>query len=115
MLTECIKASMRRIAETAITYRIRYGTEPDGKQLHFGDKMKKMYKNPVCILLLTFFLIWAGASGTVSASSQPETARPSVNGRLHVEGSQLTDASGEAVQLRGVSTHGLAWYPVFIN
>ncbi len=44
-----------------------------------------------------------------------ETARPSVNGRLHVEGTQLVDQEGRPVQLRGVSTHGLTWYPEFIN
>lgn len=33
------------------------------------------------------------------AEAEIETARPSVNGRLHVEGRQLTDAAGKAVQL----------------
>lgn len=42
-------------------------------------------------------------------------ACPSENGALHVEGSQLVDASGNPVQLRGVSTHGLAWYPQYAN
>lgn len=50
-----------------------------------------------------------------AVESPVETARPSVNGRLHVEGGRLTDASGKAVQLRGVSTHGLTWYPDFVN
>ena len=36
-------------------------------------------------------------------------ASPSQNGALHVEGSQLVNAAGDPVQLRGVSTHGLAW------
>ena len=44
-----------------------------------------------------------------------KTARPSVNGRLHVDGSQLRDSAGRAVQLRGVSTHGLTWFPEFVN
>ena len=42
-------------------------------------------------------------------------ASPSQNGALHVEGSQLVDAAGDPVQLRGVSTHGLAWYPQYVN
>ena len=42
-------------------------------------------------------------------------ACPSENGALHVDGSQLVDASGNPVQLRGVSTHGLAWYPEYAN
>ena len=62
----------------------------------------------MCALLLAS-TVPALAAGTV------ETARPSRNGRLHVEGTQLVDASGQAVQLRGVSTHGLTWYPDYIN
>lgn len=34
---------------------------------------------------------------------------------LHVEGSMLCDANGELVQLRGISTHGLAWFPQYVN
>ncbi len=43
------------------------------------------------------------------------TARPSANGALAVEGSSLVDAQGNAVQLRGVSTHGLQWFPEYVN
>lgn len=42
-------------------------------------------------------------------------ACPSVNGRLHVEGGKLCDEKGNEVQLRGVSTHGLAWFPQYVN
>ncbi|MCR5428184.1 MAG: cellulase family glycosylhydrolase [Lachnospiraceae bacterium] len=42
-------------------------------------------------------------------------ACPSVNGALQVIGSQLCDAAGNAVQLRGISTHGLAWFPAYVN
>ena len=35
--------------------------------------------------------------------------------RLHVEGTQLKDVNGEIVQLKGVSSHGLQWYPEYIN
>lgn len=34
---------------------------------------------------------------------------------LHVDGTQLTDSNGNAVQLRGISTHGIAWFPDYIN
>ena len=34
---------------------------------------------------------------------------------LAVEGTQLVDDKGNSVQLRGVSTHGLAWYPGYVN
>ena len=34
---------------------------------------------------------------------------------LHVEGTGLADPEGNAVVLRGVSTHGLAWFPGYVN
>lgn len=55
-------------------------------------------------------------SGTASNSTGKDSfASPSRTGALKVSGNQLTDASGNPVQLRGVSTHGLAWYPDYIN
>ncbi len=40
---------------------------------------------------------------------------PSVAGALHVEGTQLTDSHGNPIQLKGISTHGIAWFPGYIN
>ena len=37
------------------------------------------------------------------------------HGPLHVSGTKLVDANGTPVQLRGVSTLGLAWYSEFVN
>ena len=59
--------------------------------------------------------VQASQNADAAGNALAETARPSVNGKLHVEGTQLVDESGTAVQLRGVSTHGLTWYPDFIN
>ncbi|MBR4718782.1 MAG: cellulase family glycosylhydrolase [Lachnospiraceae bacterium] len=42
-------------------------------------------------------------------------ARPSVNGHLSVKDGNLTDQNGEPVVLRGVSTHGLTWFPDFVS
>ena len=36
-------------------------------------------------------------------------------GALHVEGAHLMNAQNEMVQLKGVSTHGLAWFPQYVN
>ncbi len=45
------------------------------------------------------------------------TPIPTVTGirELHVEGAKLCDENGNQVQLRGISTHGLAWFPQFVN
>lgn len=36
------------------------------------------------------------------------------NRALRVVGTQLTDADGKAIQLRGMSSHGLHWYPEYV-
>ena len=48
--------------------------------------------------------------------SVPVSATPvSEHGALSVSGNSLVDANGRAVQLKGVSTHGLAWFPEYIS
>lgn len=45
----------------------------------------------------------------------PSAAMPSTAGALSVRGAQLVGEDGDPVQLRGVSTHGLAWFPGYVN
>ena len=61
------------------------------------------------LLLAAFPVFHADASQSTDAdapASVESIACPSVNGALHVEGRQLTDEHGNAVQLKGISTHG---------
>lgn len=44
-----------------------------------------------------------------------DISAPSVCGRLSVKGARLVDERGEAVQLKGISTHNLAWFPQYVN
>lgn len=37
------------------------------------------------------------------------------HGALRVDGANLTDANGEPYQLFGMSTHGIAWFPQYVN
>lgn len=48
-------------------------------------------------------------------TEQPGEAENAESMALHVDGTQLKDAQGNAVQLRGLSTHGLSWYPQYVN
>ena len=57
----------------------------------------------------------AAAQEAPVEKAAPPAPTPSTTGALKVTGAQLTDAAGEPVQLRGVSTHGLAWYPQYVN
>ena len=40
---------------------------------------------------------------------------PSVHGQLRVEDGVLKDEKGQPFQLRGLSTHGIGWFPDYIN
>ena len=42
-------------------------------------------------------------------------ATPATCGALQVNGTQLVDEKGNQVQLKGISTHGLAWFPAYVN
>lgn len=46
-----------------------------------------------------------------SATSYPEGSPVFHNGKLSVKGTQMVNECGKAIQLRGMSSHGLAWTP----
>lgn len=55
------------------------------------------------------------AEPAASAASSSASASPSTCGALRVEGTRLVGKDGQPVQLRGISTHGLAWFPDYVN
>jgi len=57
------------------------------------------------------------ATADLPQNTKDEAAEASspIPGALSVSGTQLLDAQNTPIQLRGVSTHGLAWYPDYIN
>lgn len=62
-------------------------------------------------LLLLFLLSFCcfGCSTTTNASSV------SKNGQLQVKGSKIVNKNGNPFVIKGVSTHGLSWYPQYVN
>ena len=47
---------------------------------------------------------------------EPETGTPfESHGALKVDGTDLVDKNGKLYQLKGVSTHGLAWFPQYVS
>lgn len=56
------------------------------------------------------------AATVTQAPSDPKGTTPvSQHGQLSVKNGQLVDKSGKGYQLRGMSTHGLTWFPEFVN
>lgn len=53
----------------------------------------------------------------VTTSTETETTLTpfEAHGKLSVEGTKLVDANGKPFQIKGVSTHGIAWFPQYVN
>lgn len=75
----------------------------------------------ISILIFALLLLpstaFAAGRSLPKLRSLPVTSRQAAkkNPALQVEGNHLTDGKGHTVRLKGVSTHGLAWYPQYIN
>lgn len=69
--------------------------------------MRKFYRKYLCLgcLLLTAAVLFLGCT-SVHAAKLPA---------LRVKGTQLVNGKGKKVQLKGVSTHGLSWFPEYVN
>ncbi len=79
---------------------------------------KKIMTILLSVLLALLPVISLSAEETAASEStslEPALATPSENGALQVIGGNLCDENGTPVQLRGISTHGLAWYPEYVN
>lgn len=55
-----------------------------------------------------------GAAQKVSVTKKPQLSK-SYYGKLHVSGSYLKNKHNKPVQLKGLSTHGLSWFPQYVN
>lgn len=54
-------------------------------------------------------------SSSEAEAEEITLATPSVCGKLSVKGTELVDEQGRPVQLRGVSTHGIGWFPAYVD
>lgn len=65
----------------------------------------------------------AQKNGSTSDNSKNQSAEKEsqtgdgvkAHGKLSVKGTDLVDKNGDKVQLRGMSSHGLSWYPEYTN
>lgn len=79
--------------------------------------MKKSKSRALASILLALSMMFAAcADSSDSQDLNSDTESPfSKHGRLSVDGTDLVDKNGEKYQLYGMSTHGLAWYPQYVN
>ena len=58
----------------------------------------------------------ASAADQAAAKRKASSKTPVASyGRLKVKGTKLVSSSGKRVTLKGVSTHGINWYPEYVN
>lgn len=77
--------------------------------------MKKIRTLIAVLLLVVCCLSACNNQQSTEAPVEPDIESSSVCGKLSVEGTLLVDENGKAVQLRGLSTHGLSFYPQYVN
>ena len=77
--------------------------------------MNKTYVSTITTIIKSFLFASAITLLFATGVFAAEPARQSINGRLHVDGTALKDKNGNTVVLKGVSTHGLTWYPDFVS
>ncbi|MBQ0001116.1 MAG: cellulase family glycosylhydrolase [Clostridiales bacterium] len=69
---------------------------------------KQMKKISVVFITMLFMMLFSGAA--VHAAT-PYAA----NGQLSISNGKVVNKNGKAFVIKGVSTHGLAWYPGYVN
>lgn len=68
-------------------------------------------RGKICV----FALLFLSLAGIFSAREAKASTPVEKWGRLSVRGTDIVNQSGKKVQLKGVSTHGIAWFPQYIN
>ncbi len=72
-------------------------------------------RRSVLCLLLMLILFVSPLCQTPELTYAAEKTPVEQYGQLSVKNGKLTGQNGKAVQLKGVSSHGLAWYPQYMN
>ena len=77
-------------------------------------------KKALCLIMVSLLIVCcfstsAKASGGTAGKEESLAAHPSSTGQLHLEGTQLLGENGQPAVLRGVSTHGLTYFPDFVD
>ncbi len=60
---------------------------------------------------LVLILVFGFAAMSCTAGATPVSS----NGKLSVKGTNIVNAQGDIFQIKGVSTHGLAWFPQYVS
>jgi len=71
----------------------------------------KRARHLLCLVLALALVLTGVMGGKRMASATPVSS----NGRLQVKGKQIVNKKGKPFVIKGVSTHGIAWFPQYVN
>lgn len=83
-------------------------------QTNHHARLKNRLATPLCGLALLLALLLGWLFHAQEAAAEPGNGVRR-NGALRVEGARLLNAAGQPLQLRGLSTHGIHWFPQYAN
>ena len=69
-----------------------------------------MKKRPLWLLTFGICFVFFFMSANTKAATPVQRW-----GQLKVAGTNIVDKTGKKVQLKGASTHGIAWFPQYVN
>lgn len=80
-------------------------------------KKKSSVRRLLCLFLALALILSVPAETASAAPSKSSGSKTPLkkNGRLKVKKSSLVNSKGKAVTLKGVSTHGINWFPEYVN
>lgn len=67
-------------------------------------------KKNIILTIIVLLLILLGSVAYFTSRNKKDSTFVGKNGWLVVDGSNLLNSSGEPIQLRGISSHGIQWY-----
>ena len=73
--------------------------------------LTERYKKIFIIIFAAVLLVTVEMPETVSAATTPLEK----NGELSIQNGRVVNGNGEPFVIKGVSTHGLSWYPKYVN
>ncbi len=79
------------------------------------EKVWNVFRKGLILMMAFSLFVGCGLFEEDLPPVEADVAYPSTHGALKVMGSQLCDAEGNPVILRGLSTHGIGWFPDYVN
>lgn len=121
-------ASKEELKKYTLDFKLESGMEivlaDDGKAYKAGEEIADSSEESTVVENTASGDDTAQPGGSDSGNNSGNSADTGSNagivttvptGKLQVSGTKLTDESGNIIQLRGVSTHGISWYPDYVN